>query len=62
MHHSVTPPLPDSNASILLTQFAYLLAGKLSTLGHIRLQIACVGLTTFLGLKLPASSLSDLMH
>ena len=39
LHNPVTPPLSDSNESILLKQLAYLLAGKLSTLGHIRLRI-----------------------
>jgi hypothetical protein len=39
LQNPVTSPLSDSNESILLKQLAYLLAGKLSALGHIRLQI-----------------------
>ena len=39
LHNPVAPPLSDSNKSILLKQLAYFLPGKLSALGHIRLQI-----------------------
>jgi hypothetical protein len=35
----VAPSLPDEKKSIFLKQFAYLLAGKLPTLGHNPLQI-----------------------
>jgi len=39
LHNPVTPSLPDEKKSIFLKQFAYLLAGKLPTLGHNPLQI-----------------------
>jgi hypothetical protein len=39
LKNPVTLPLSDSNESILFKQLAYFLPGKLSALGHIRLQI-----------------------
>lgn len=39
LQNPVNPTLSDSNESILLKQLAYFLPGKLSALGHIRLQI-----------------------